>query len=317
MIGLTAPRMTPPAPPRPDPGHPRLTAPEHFLRKPWFVIDVQHGLANRLRAMASAAAIARRTGHELVVLWQPDHHCTCRISDLLDYSGAVIADDCGGLFEATADIACSYMEIEKDNCYGTPILADPQATANRSIYVRSAYSLVSPHCSFADEQAFLKSLIPSAPVRDLVAGVRHPNQVAAHIRMGTGTGFDHLSYEAPGNWPAHRHAELAQWRARSHADHFITRIEALIAAGQCDSLFLAADLEATYAAFADRFGPRVTWLARDVFDRSAGQLQHALADMLLLTAAERFLASTWSSFSDLAQRLARPGRTIEQSGKDF
>jgi hypothetical protein len=301
----------------PSAAAPGLAAPAHSLRKPWFIIDVQHGLGNRLRAMASAAAIARQTGRELIVLWQPDHHCNCRISDLLDYPGAVIESDPDAVLQDFASVSYSYMEIESDHCHGAPILADPQASPGASVFVRSAYSLTSPHCRFAVEQRFLKSLVPAAPVRALVADVRHPNQVAAHIRMSSGAGHDHLSYEAPDNWPAHRHAELTRWRAQSHARHFMTRIDTLIAEGQCDSLFLAADLEDTYAAFADRFGSRVTWLERTRFDRSAQQLQYALADMLLLTMAERFLASTWSSFSDLAQRLARPGRKVEQSGRDF
>ncbi len=307
--------MPPPAQGTARPGG--LAAPAHVLRRPWFIIDVQHGLGNRLRAMASAAAIAGRTGRELVVLWRPDHHCDCRLPDLLDYPGAVIEADPGAVLQDFADISCTYMEIEDGHCHGAPILAGPPQESGASVFVRSAYSLSSPHCRFEDEQRFLKSLVPAAPVRALVAGVRHPNQVAAHVRMASGPGHDHLSYEAPGNWPAHRHAELATWRARSHARHFMTRIDALIAEGQCDSLFLAADLDTTYAAFAERYGSRLAWLERKSFDRSAQQLQYALADMLLLTKADRFLASTWSSFSDLAQRLSRPGRRIEQSGRDF
>ena len=47
------------------------------------------------------------------------------------------------------------------------------------------------------------------------------------------------------------------------------------------------------------------------------QLQYALADMILLTATDRFLASTWSSFSDITARLMRPERPYEKSGIDF
>ncbi len=293
-----------------------LFAPAHSLSRPWLIIAVQHGLANRLRALASAAVIAARTDRHLVVLWQPDAHCDCRLTDLLDYPGAVIEDACDGAIRAQADLAFSYMEIDPDNCFGLPLLADP-GQASASVYIRSAYSLISPHTDFAAEQRFLKRLTPTRPVRDLVASVRHPNQVAAHIRMASGAGFDHLPYEAPGNWPDARHAELQSWRAKSHARHFVARIDTLIAEGACDSLFLAADLPDTYSRFAERFGDRVVWLERTQFDRSARQLQYALADLLLLTAANRFLASTWSSFSDVAQRLARPGRRIEQSGRDF
>lgn len=293
-----------------------LAAPTHILRKPWLVIDVQHGLSNRLRAMASAAVMARRTNRTLVVLWHPDHHCECRLSDLLDYPGAVIEEDPGGVIREELDLAYTYMEVEEGHCYQQPLLDDP-ATAGKSVYIRSAYALISPHCRPDEEQHFLRSLTPAEPVRDLVASVRHPNQVAAHIRMGTGAGFDHLSYEAPDNWPAHRHADMTEWRIKSHARNFMAHVETLIDRGECDTLFLAADLEDTYTHFADRLGDRVVWLKRDLFDRSARQLQYALADLILLTAADRFLASTASSFSDMVLRLARPGRQTERSGIDF
>ncbi len=95
------------------------------------------------------------------------------------------------------------------------------------------------------------------------------------------------------------------------------RLDQLIAAGRAETIFLAADLPETYAQFAERYGDRLAWLPRDQFDRSARQLQYALADLLLLTAADLLLASTWSSFSEVAQRLARPGRPINHSGRDF
>jgi hypothetical protein len=294
-----------------------LAAPAHVVRRPWLVIDAQHGLGNRLRAISSAAVIAEQSGRDLVVLWQPDHHCDCHLSDLLDYPGAVITADPDNSLHAAADLTWSYMEIEEGSTFQAPILADMARHADQTIYIRSAYSLNSPLVTMAAEQAFLKSLRPSAPVLDLLDQVRHPNQVAAHIRMGTGPKFDHLSFEAPENWPAERHRELTEWRTKSHMDRFIPRIDALIAQGDCETLFLAADLPQTYALFAERYKTRLAWLERPDFDRSARQLQYALADMLLLTAADRFLASTWSSFSDMAQRLAPAGRPFERSGHDF
>jgi hypothetical protein len=40
-------------------------------------------------------------------------------------------------------------------------------------------------------------------------------------------------------------------------------------------------------------------LPRNLYDRSAQQLQYALADMLLLALSRRFLGSVGSSFSDV------------------
>ncbi len=163
----------------------------------------------------------------------------------------------------------------------------------------------------------MRGLIPSEPVCDLIKKVRHPNDVAVHIRISTGPGFDHLSYESPDNWPEERHAEMLYWRAKSQPEVFEARLDELIAQGKAETVFLAADLPETYARFQDRYGDRLSYLPRKLYDRSAEQLQYALADLLLLTRAERLLASNWSSFSDVAQRLAPLGRPVEQSGTDF
>lgn len=278
-------------------------------------VDVRHGLCNRLRTMASGAAIAAATGRQLVVVWVPDAHCEGRLSDILDHDGPVIDTDTEArALRAQSAVALSCMEGETGARPGQPVLAEPVAG---DVYVRSADSLVSPHRDMAAEQRFLRALRPNAAVQSLIARVPRPAQVAAHIRMGTGPAFDHLPWEAPSNWPAARHAELTAWREKSNLRHFVARLDALVSDGRADSIFLAADLPETYATLADRYGARLRWLPRDLYDRSPRQLQYALADLLLLSAADLFLASTFSSFSDVAQRLARRNRPVEQSGTDF
>lgn len=294
-------------------------APAYLTGQPFVFIDAQHGLCNRLRAIASAASIAEKTDRELVIIWRPDHHCACHISDLLDYPGLVVSDDAAADdLRAEAGLVYNYMEIEPGATFQAPILAGEEESESRAnVYIRSAYTLNSPYCDFYAEERFLHNLVAVAPVMDLVRQVRHPNKAAAHIRMGTGPEYDHLSYEAPENWPPGRHEELVEWRQKSHAENFITRLDTLVAEGRADTIFLAADLPETYALFEQHFGDRVTSLPRTDFDRSARQLQYAMADLLLLTAADLFLGSAWSSFSDIAQRLARPGRHFEKSGEDF
>ncbi|MDT8853507.1 hypothetical protein RNZ50_00365 [Paracoccaceae bacterium Fryx2] len=285
----------PPAPPLPAPAP--LPAPMLSHPRPRLYVDAQHGLGNRLRAIASAAVIAGQTGRELVIVWQPDVHCECRWPDLFAHGAALIE---ASFAQQAAQAGChlfNYMEVEPGACKDAPIPGETPAAGD--IYVRSAYPLVSPQTSWKLERQFLHALVPVPEVTDLMRAVRHPNQVAAHVRMASGPAFEHLPYEAPENWTPEAHAALAEWRGRSHARHFIARIDALIAEGQADSLFLAADLPETYALFAERYGARLAVLPRSLFDRSARQAQYALADTLLLGRAGRFLGSTWSSMTDL------------------
>ncbi|MFD0859934.1 O-fucosyltransferase family protein [Roseovarius aquimarinus] len=284
--------------------------------RPHLFIDVQHGLGNRLRALASAAVIAEATGRQLVVLWLPDRHCEARIGDLLRYPDPVIETDCRDELRSRCAHVHNYMEIEEGSAFQELVLARGEA-ARGDVFIRSAYTLASPYHDRAAEDAFLRGLRAAEPVLEMVKSVDHPSDVAVHIRMATGPAFDHLSYEAPANWPAERHRELTEWRRKSDVSRFIRRLDAMIAAGAAETIFVAADLPASYAALIEAYGRRVRYLPRAEYDRSAGQLQTALADMILLTSARHFLASTWSSFSDIAQRLAAPGRPCEQSGTDF
>lgn len=264
--------------------------------------------------MVSAAAIARRTGRQLFVIWVPDHHCQARLQDVLEYPGPVIEDAAtAAVLRARADQVYNYMEIEEGAQFQQSIAPLP----GQDVYVRSAYTLNSPYGDIGIEQSVLRALRPSRAVLELVSRVPRPSDVAVHIRMSTGEGYDHLSYEAPANWPAHRHAELTEWRRKSHVDRFITRLDGLVAQGRAERIFVAADLPETYARLQDRFGLRIRYLERDLFDRSPRQLVFAMADLLLLTAAPCFLASSWSSFSDLATRIAHPKRETLKSGVDF
>ena len=310
--------------PAPHPGRPGATpatgtigAPAHRQVRPRLFIDAQHGLGNRLRAIASAATIAEATGRELVIVWQPDHHCQARFTDLFRYPGPVIETAFPGVFARAGGLLYNYMEIEPGAQKDAPILDEPARHRGGDVYVRSAYRLVSPHRDITGERRFLQALRPVQDIADMVRSVRRPNQVAAHVRMAGGPGFEHLSYEAAENWLPEGHARIAHWRARSHARHFMARLDALVAAGEAETIFLAADLPDTYARFADRYGPRLAWLPRRHYDRSAEQVRHALADMLLLGTAERLLGSYWSAFTDLAQRLSQRVVRTEFCGRDF
>lgn len=293
-----------------------LSAPPHHVRHPWLVVDVQHGLCNRLRALASAAVIAQASGHRLVVAWQRDAHCEAGAADLLHLPWPVIEDPSEvALFRARAGRVWNYMEIEDGAAFNEPVT--PGDLAGRNAYLRSAYVLAGPLADHDAETQVLRDLRPVAAVRDMVRSLPGPFDVALHVRMGTGPAFDHLAYEGPQNWPADRHAELTEWRQKSDVARFVAVLDRMVAAGEAGRIFAAADLPATYAVLAERYGARLHFLARDLYDRSPRQLQYALADLILLTRAPVFLASHFSSFSDVAQRLARPGRRMLSSGLDF
>lgn len=294
---------------RPGPAAPALAA----VRGRVFA-DGQHGLGNRLRAIASAAVIAERTERELVVVWQPDAHCDGRFADLFDYAGAVIEEAFPAEAEARGIRLYNYMEVEEGAAKDAPVAVE----AAGDLYLRSAYVMNAPLTDWESENRWLRGLTPVAEVREMMAGVRHPNDISAHVRMAGGAAYEHLPWEASdGNWSAEGHAAIAHWREKSHFSHFLKRIDALTAEGRAGRIFLAADAPETYEAFRACYGDRLAMLERAVYDRSAAQLRYALADALLLGRAPLLLGSTWSSFSELAMRMAPQQMVVEMSGKDF
>ncbi|WP_108880726.1 glycosyltransferase [Anderseniella sp. Alg231-50] len=291
----------------------RLGKPSISVPRPKLYIDAQHGLGNRLRAIASGAAIAEATERELVIVWESDSHCECQFGDLYDYEGAVMGRSFADEAAARGVNFVTYMELEANARKHKPI----RLREGADFYARTAYVLNSPYTSDEAENVFLQRLQPVEAVLDLVSSVRSPNDVAAHVRMTGGAGFEHLAYETSDNWNKRSHKKIGHWRQKSHFSNFMKRIDRLASEKQAERIFLAADQLETYVEFQERYGGRVAFLPRELYDRSSEQLMYALADALLLGRAPLLLGSTWSSFSELAIRLSAQNIEVEMSGKDF
>lgn len=274
-------------------------------------IHVQHGLGNRLRALASATIMAEATNRELVLIWEPDHHCECEIGDLFNYTGTVI-NSINKVDVKSAD-QFNYMEIEPGSCKDGYIALTP----SRDVYIKSAYALNNEFTSWDKENAVLRKLRVVEAVEKLVRSVPSGGRLGVHVRMVGAKGTDQNSYDSSENWLEESHRQLNEWRAKSHYKNFIMRIDALIEKRPDLKLFLAADTPETYDVFAQRYGEKLSYLPRDAYDRSHKQLRFALADAILLSKCDHLLGSTWSSFTELARRLSITVKTVEMSGIDF
>lgn len=280
--------------------------------QPKVYVDAQHGLGNRLRAIGSAAAIAKDTNRELVIIWEPDHHCECEFQDLFDYDGKVI--DKSFVTEASNFMdVYNYMEIEAGACKDKKVVL----FEGRDVYLRAAYTFVHDASHWDAENEFIKSLKPSEQVLGLIEQFDVSGCIAAHIRMEAGKGLDHNTYDSVENWTQEGHDQLQYWREKSHYSHFIKHIDQLFESDSESILFLATDMPETYDVFKSYYGDRLVCLERDVFDRSKEQIKYALADAILLSRSSRLLGSNWSSFSELAMRMSTTYDCIEISGKDF
>lgn len=288
-------------------------APVVAVRRRRLYIDAQHGLGNRLRAYASAAAIAKATDRELVLLWAPDHHCDCVFSDLFAAPDLALISSPYEVPEKGLS-RYTYMELEPGAAKCAPIDLDTRD----DVLVRSAYVLNHPASSWDRENEELRKLVPSSAVQAQIDRVAiPPGCIAVHVRMEAGIGLDNNSYDSAKNWSRDSHEQIHHWRAKSHYSAFIRRLDRMVAEEPELQIFLATDLPENYLVFQQVFADRLLWLPRQRYDRSTEQIVSALADAILLSRCSLFLGSTWSSFSELAIRLSATYSRIEMSGKDF
>lgn len=279
-------------------------------RKKKVIVDVQHGLSNRLRALISAKLLAEKSGRELLLIWTPDMHCNAAFPDLFLNKDIEVRTTSDGIDLANADVY-NYM----DNEAGAEKNKYIDDNSPRDIYVRSAYVLNHRYSDWNAENEVLKTLTFHETVHRIVDGYDVSGSIGVHIRMGGGKGHDKTPWNRPANWSQDGQEKMYYWRERSHYTVFMEEIDRLLDKEPDLTFFLATDNQETYDLFIRKYGNKISYVKRDVFDRSVAQQQFALIDMVLLSRTKYILGSYWSSFTELAQRLGNI--SVQYSGVDF
>ncbi|GAB0497471.1 hypothetical protein MMPV_008804 [Pyropia vietnamensis] len=230
-------------------------------RAKFLLIHVQHGLGNRLRALASAAAYASATGRVLLVAWGVDAHMRAAYTDLfapvsgvhvLDPSYdptwppaaaavAVTATDrgSGGRAEdpAWAGVTpASYMhgDTGPGAAPGAPLFDDPSS----HLYLRSAYVVEAPaHVWWDAENAALRRLVPLPPISAAVTAIAASvpdggglgGVIGVHVRQRAPDG-ELREVDAPEVYGKEGVAALRRWRAAAAVSVFRAEMEARDAA---------------------------------------------------------------------------------------
>ncbi|MBA3005981.1 MAG: hypothetical protein KJ900_04305 [Proteobacteria bacterium] len=273
------------------------------------IINVQYGLGNRLRALASAQVLAQKTGREFVLVWIPDVHCQAEFHDLFTNDFPVI-NSLDKIDISRAD-QYNYMDTEAGSEKGKVI----DHASGRDIYVKSAFVLNHKFSKDSEISMVLQQLDPVQEIKDIVGQYKVQDRIGLHIRRGGGKEASKDPWDNAANWSAKGKENLFYWRERSAPHVFMKEIDRLLAEDRSLQFFLAADSDDIYDQFQEKYPGKVSFLKRDLYDRSLEQQKYALADMLLLSQTKLILGSYWSSFSEIAQRIG--GNTMKYSGKDF
>lgn len=290
-----------------------------------FYLSVQNGLGNKLRALASGYNMLGwlRKQHynsfawKLVVVWPQDHHCEASYDDLFMLH-SLTGNDPDVTFVSTYDIEpdviAFYGTISPDGPNPFDRLREQIGAECSKIYLESANVIDYPERDWFTDTKYLKSLIPSHSVQELITSVENDlgnirlgDLIGVHVRLGQNTTSDDIS-----GWPDEKRMQWMRWRKASQWDNFAGYIREKYPTAL---IYLASDTAEVYNAANVDFPNRVFSLRRDKYDRSAGQVITALADAIILSRTRLLLGSNWSSFTELVIRLGVRKNLL--AGRDF
>lgn len=279
-------------------------------------VEVYHGLGNRLRALASAAAIAKRFHFVLVLVWKADIHANTEIENIFSYWPASITtsaniDEISPPFRKNAKV---YDFLVRK--------VDVDLQTHRHIYVKSPFIIDSvPTLTGHEVDDVLRSLKVSRAVQTIIdeqaVHLGDSQFLGVHVRM-----LWDKSKDVPGITHEANHSDKGMdamgpsdvYRKRCHASYFIPHIQSGLAKMESTAkVYVASDSQEAIMTLVSTFGSeRVLHthvsIARDCFGehrRETRCLQIAMAEFKLLSLSERLLISTWSSASDFVTRLSR------------
>lgn len=254
------------------------------------IINPQHGLGNRLRAIASAYSIAKANNLTFLIHWIPDDHCNCLLSDIItnsDYFGKIITDISNNEYSSMK--VYNYMTTESDEKNKIIDLHE------KTIYCKSNCILQHPN-NFTHFSSFFSSLKFNPMVLRYISHFQVSNYIGMHIRIEESD----KNYENnENNWTIQEHEIMSSHRQMSKMECFMNQINFLLHKNPKQLFFVSSNDKYVLTHLRDVYGSKIQFLNRKVFDRSASQIQFAMADIYLLASCKQFYGSYWSSFSEI------------------
>ena len=210
------------------------------------LVEPYHGLGNRLRAYASAAALARKSGRHLIVVWIPDVHVNARLGDLFEVKQHTVFDI---PVLPTLERLNSDLLVYDYNSRGgkDKVLRDKSRS---TIYARSAYILQSETKVYeSDIRKELSKLRPVPQIQKRV--VENVNKlttesviVGVHVRMQSNIQIDVPGIDLlPEGHPAGSSAmgPVKHSRDRCHYTAFIPHIKRILESNMNAKFLVATD----------------------------------------------------------------------------
>jgi len=274
------------------------------------VLHAQHGLSNRLRAIASALAISHKTHRKFRLIWNLDDHVNAPFHELFSndfdvWENIELAEFSGENFDRY-----NYMDMEPGAIKNERI----RAQSTNHIYVRSAYILNFPEVTEKDIHNALITLKPIDKIMNLMAHINVTGAIGVHVRNKDPKveipGLAENTYTGPA-WEL-----LTKYRRMSGFLPFATEMEFILAKDPNQKFFISSDTKELKQQIIDKFKDNTLHLdINGCEDRSVKCQQYAVADLWALGSTDRILGSFWSSYSEVAGILS--AGKVSYAGVDF
>ena len=266
--------------------------------------------------MASAKLLADSSNREFTLVWVRDNHCEACYFDLFEDSSFKVFDDDPHLTRKNLRVY-NYMDKEFLEIQGVKNIKDKYINhrINKDILVFSAYRLRHSYSNIVKESLIINNLKILPELKEKINSFGVSDMVGVHVRMEAGKGLDQASYDHPKNWSEEGRKLMYYWREKSHYKHFMKKMDEILEMNPNQMFFLCTDIKENYDAFISRYGEKICYVKRSLYNRSKEQIQSALIDMILLSRTKYILGSSWSSFTEIAASIGN--KNVLLSGRDF
>jgi Polysaccharide pyruvyl transferase/N-terminal domain of galactosyltransferase len=278
------------------------------INKKRLVIIPKNGLGNRLRAVASAAVLAKKLDRNFIIVWLPDFHCNTVFRQLFDDSKLLV--DC-------KDSSIVNLKIKVQNYAETSAFENRlniELKQNDDMCISSACVISSELTNWTEEIVWMRrNILPIPDIQKKIDWYSKlfsiENCIGMHIRQGQ----KFASYEQTIGWDRKQIETLTQNRKSSHYCHFIREVKKYRKDNPDQKFFICFDNEEV-RDIAEKY--KLQYIDRREFDRSLNQIKSGVIDCFLLSKCTEILGSPWSSFTELGQRLSLNTKT-KLAGKNF
>ena len=282
------------------------SVPEHGgKRRPTLFVEPLNGLSNRIRAIASARALARASSRQLVIVWKRDVQCNISLTNLIEVEEPIVDS-----FSMSLDTSLRYYSNARD----VVALAD----ATHDVYIRTPFVLSSDvryeHLIAREFRAIRPVAHISTMMSAMEQTVNGNHELAVHIRM-----LSNYSEDVPGatddlvrEFATHTTA----FRERCHWRHFLDPLEYIGVSHRTFTIDSDVPEASRRVRSAFPTGIVLDETCVGVERRREHCVEIAFAHILFMARSSILLLSHWSSFSELVQWFA-PRHSIAVNGCEY